>query len=58
MFNDFGNKLSRSTEIVDLDLDGHLDVIIGNGFSSAGANPVYYQPNEIYFGNGDGTFED
>jgi hypothetical protein len=52
-FNAFGNKLSYHSAVADINNDGHLDVIVGNDASSSGnVNGL----NEIYLGNGDGTF--
>ena len=49
---DAGNSTAASASFADFNNDGILDLYIGNGGSLRGV------PDQLYFGNGDGTFEE
>ncbi len=49
----YSEKPTQTAAIADFDLDGHLDIYIGNESERGGAFP-----NEFYHNNGDGTFEE
>lgn len=55
--------LGFGLELCDYDLDGHLDLVVGNGHvlddpSTLGGGTTYAQSQQLFHNSGDGTFEE